>query len=250
LTDLSMTTTSAITRHWILNLARECRGRISDVVPFVEELHLNVRKVPGVTAEDYATVLLDLFDSGAIRVRSRDEEGSLAKRSDLEAVLHARLQLPPVSRMTFLRKKKPPTDPPAIIRDAPDLGWELTSQGGEEWESLALPDWNHFATILSDPESGEMWSSNFDLLMAELGWSRELNGVEIDRSSLNLELLHDYAITYWKNLPVVHHASFKCRWGEHGLSTDRPEPEWFQKWWRSRHEWYTAPWMLPGWPAA
>lgn len=245
-----MSTTSAIIRHWILNLARECRGRISDVVPFVEELHLNVRKVPGATASDYAAVFLDLFDSDAIRVRFRDEEGSLAKRSDLQAVLAARLQLPPISRMKFLRKNGPSTDPPAIIREAPDLGWELSSRGGEEWESLALPDWNRFANIVSDQESGEMLSSNFDLLMAELGWCRELNGVEIDRSTLNLEVVRDCAITYWKILPIVHHASFKCRWGEHGLLKGRPEPEWFENWWRSRHNWYTEPWMLSGRPPA
>jgi hypothetical protein len=244
-----MTTTSAITRHWILNLARECRGRISDVVPFVEGMHLNVRKVPGVTAYHYAAAFLDLFDTGAIRVRLRDEEGSLANRSDLEAVLQARLQLPPISRMTFLRKEGPSTVPPAIVREAPDLGWELSAHGGEVWETLAQPDWTHFATILSDQESGEMWSANLDLLMAELGWCRELNGVEIDRTTLSLEALHNYAITYWKVLPVVHHATFRSRWAEFGWPVQgRPEPEWFGDWFTSRGTWYKQPWMLVGWP--
>lgn len=221
------------------------------MVPFVEELHLNMRKVPGVAASDYAAVFLDLFDTGAIRLRLRDEEGSLANRSDLEAVLQARLQLPPISRMTFLGKKRPSTAPPAIVREAPNLGWELSAHGGEEWETLAQPDWMHFSTILSDQESGEMWSANFDLLMAELGWCGELNGVEIDRTTLSLEVLHDYAITYWKVLPVVHHATFRSRWVEFGWPVKgRPDPEWFGNWWRSRHNWYKQPWMLSGWPAA
>jgi hypothetical protein len=245
-----MSTTSAITRHWILNLARESRGRVSDVVPFVEELFLNVRGVPGVAATDYAAIFLDLFDSSAIRLRLTDEEGSTcANRSQLESVLEARLRLPPVSGRKTYRKDGPPILPPAIIRDAPDLAWELSPLGGEEWESMAQPDWNHFATVLSDPESGEMWSANFDLLMAELGWCRELNGIEIDRTTLKLEVLHDSAITYWKVLPVVHHATFCSRWVEHGWPVKgRPDPEWFRNWWRSRGDWYKEPWTLPSWP--
>ena len=39
-------------------------------MPFVEELHLNVRKVPGVAPAEYAAGLLDLFDSGAIRLKT------------------------------------------------------------------------------------------------------------------------------------------------------------------------------------
>ena len=248
-----MSTARAITRHWILNLAWECRRRVSDVVPFVEELHLNVSKVPGVAAIDYATVLLDLFDSGAIRLRLTDEEGKPhANRSDLEKVLEARLQLPPVSRMAFVGKKGPSSVPPAIVRQAPDLGWELSQRGGEEWETLAEPDWEHFAAILTGEESGEMWSANFNLLMAELGWCRELNGIEIDRATLSLEVLHDCAITYWKVLPVAHHATFHSGWVEHGWPPvkGRPAPNWFHNWWSSRDNWYKKPWMLPGWPAA
>lgn len=246
-----MTIISAITRHWILNLAWECRREISDVIPFVEEMHLNVSKVPGVTANDYAAALLDLFNSGAIKVRFKDEDGSLANRSDLEAALHTRLLLPPISGRRTHRRDGPPILPPAVIRDAPDLAWELSPLGAEEWESLAQPDWNRFATVLSDPESGEMWSANLDLLMSELGWSRELNGIDIDKATLSLQVLRDFAITYWKVLPVVHHASFKCNWIEHRWTVEgTPDPEWFRMRRTSRFDWYTKPWMLSGWPAA
>ena len=221
-------------------------------MPFVEELHLNVRKVPGVAATEYAGALLELLDSGAIRLRVIDgDEDSLANRSDLETILRARLQLPSISRMTFLSKKESSSSPPAIVREAPDLGWELSPLGGEEWETLAEPDWTHFAAILSDQESGEMWSANLDLLMAELGWSQELNGIDIDRTTLSLDVLNDFAITYWKVLPVVHHASFRSRWVDHGWPVKgRPGPEWFLSWWMSRDDWYKKPWILPGWPAA
>jgi len=247
-----MSTIIPIARHWILNLAWQFRGRVSDVVPFVEEQYLNVRKVPGVSAGDYAALFVDLFQSGAIRLRSTDEDQSyLANRSDLESVLEARLQLPPISGRKIYKKDGPPILPPAIVRNAPDLTWELSPLGGEEWESSAQPDWNRFATILSDPESGEMWSSNFDLLMGELGWCRELEGVVIDRTTLKLEVLHDFAITYWKVLPVVHHANFRCSWVDHGMGINgRPEPEWFRTWWTSRHDWFKNPWMLAGWPPA
>ncbi len=247
-----MTTTNSITRHWILNLACEHRRRVSDVVPFVEELHLNVRKVPGVAPAEYAAGLLDLFDSGAIRLKLTDDDGSsLANRSNLETVLQARLELPPESRKTFRNKGRSSGTSPTTACKVPDLRWELSEHGGEEWESLAQPDWMHFAAILTDQKSGEMWSANFDLLMAELGWCRELNGVEIERTTLSLEVLHDFAITYWKVLPIVHHAIFQSRWVEHGWQVKgRPEPKWFRNWWSSRSDWYKKPWLLPGWPSA
>ncbi len=68
-----MPVTNAIARYWILNLAIEFPRRLSNVVPFVEEEHLNVRKIPGVVPTDYAAMFLELFDSGSIRLRSPQE---------------------------------------------------------------------------------------------------------------------------------------------------------------------------------
>ena len=246
-----MSSIVATTRHWILNLACEIPCRVSDLLPVVKEERLNVIRIPGVQATDYAAALLKLFDSGEIRLRPRDEdESSSPTRAELNSVLEARLKLPPILR-TFGKNERQSGVSPSSVREVPDLSWELSLLGGEEWETLAQPDWTRFATILSDKESSEMWSANFDLLMAELGWCRELNGVEIDRTTLSLELLRDYAITYWKILPIVHHAVFRSKWVDHGWpEKGRREPEWFRKWWVSRSNWYRKPWTLSGWPTA
>ena len=55
-----------IVRRWILNLAIEGTRRLSDIVPYVESLHLNVRSVPGAATRHYSDAFLALFDAGLI----------------------------------------------------------------------------------------------------------------------------------------------------------------------------------------
>jgi hypothetical protein len=247
-----MPVTNAIARYWILNLAIEFPRKLSNFVPFVEEEHLNVRKIPGVAPTDYAAMFLELFDSGSIRLRSpsNDEEGEIAvSRSELESVLGARLLLPSVTSKIVMGPGRVRHSP--INTDgSPDFGWELTQAGGEEWEALAQPNWERFINFCTDARSGDAWSSNLDSLMTELGWCRELHCVEIDRKTLSLEVLHDYSITYWKVLPVVYHATFRSKWAEYWwLGKGTVVPKWFRDWWLSRSHWYKEPWALPSWPA-
>jgi hypothetical protein len=245
-----MSTTNAIARYWILNLAIEFPRRLSNFVPSVEEEHLNVRKIPGFAATDYVATFLELFDSSSIRLRPslNDEEGEIAVgRSELESILEARLQLPPVTS----KIKGPGRVRHSLSTDgSPNLGWELTQAGGAEWEALAQPNWERYVDICTDHQSGEAWSSHLDSLMTELGWCRELRCVEIDRKTLSLDVLHDHAITYWKVLPIVYHATFRSIWTEYWwLGKGTEAPKWFRDWWISRSHWYKEPWMLPDWPA-
>lgn len=247
-----MQSSQEIVRHWILSLAVEGRRRLSDFVPYVEEEHLNVRKIPGVSGSEYAATFLELYSSCSIRLGplSDDEHESALTHSDLGSVLEACLLLPPISRRTRLGKTQTGTLH-TLAPASPDLWWELTLRGGEEWEALAEPNWERYVEILTDQDSGEGWSANLDALMAELGWCRELNGVEIDRQTLGIEKLIDHQITYWKVLPFVYHARFRGKWVEdHWLTTAATELKWFQEWWHSRCDWCTKPWTLPIWPTA
>jgi hypothetical protein len=211
-----MEVSQGIVRHWLLNTAIEIPRKLSDLLPVVRGMLLNVPEVPDATPEAYASGVLALFDSGFIRIYfDGDSEGSETEASRLivESVLQRRLAAPadtPLSPPATRRS----VHPRRVAPDTSDLRWQLTALGGEAWETLARPDWNRYVTILTDEESGEAWSANLDLLMAEIGWCRELNGVEIDRNTVSLELLQNHPITYWKLLPVVHRAAFRCRWVE------------------------------------
>jgi hypothetical protein len=243
-----------VVQHWLLNTAIESPRTLSDLFPVVRGLHLNVLDVPGATQEDYASGVLALFDSGSIRMYfDGDEEGSEieACHSIVESILQRRLAAPAETTPNPHANRKT-IHPRRVTPDTSDLRWQLTAVGGEAWERLAQPDWNRYFTILTGGEQlGEAWSANFDLLMAVLGWCRELNGVEIDRTTINLEVLHDSPITYWKLLPVVHRASFESKWVESCWVYDRHDhPEWFHQWWISQGEWYKKPWKLPIWPNA
>jgi hypothetical protein len=249
-----MQVAQGIVRHWLLNTAIEIPRKISDFLPVVHGLRLNVLDVPGAIPEDYASGILALFDSGSIRVYfDGDAEGSETEvsRSILESVLQRRLAIP-VEISTSQHANRRSTYPRRVSPDTSDLRSQLTALGGAAWERLAQPDWNRFVTILTGgDEPGEAWSADFNLLMAELGWCRELNGVEIDRNTISVDLLYDHPITYWKFLPVVHRATFECRWVESHWPDGRiVPPEWFRQWWMSLSEWHTMPWKLPIWPNA
>jgi hypothetical protein len=248
-----MQVAQGIVRHWLLNTAIECSRKLSDLLPVVRGLLLNVLDVPGATPEDYASGVLALFDSGSIRMYfDGDAEGSETEacRSIVETVFQRRLAAPAATTLSPHANRRS-VYPRMVTPDTSDLRWQLTALGGEVWERLAQPDWNRYVTTLTGEESGEAWSANFDLLMAEIGWCRELNGVEIDRNTVSLELLYDHPITYWKFLPVVHRAAFECRSVESHWPDGRiVPPEWFHQWWMSQSEWYKKPWKLSIWPNA
>lgn len=240
-----------IVEHWILNLAIEGTRKLSDFLPVVKGMYLNVRDVPGCGANEYAEALLRLFDAGMLRLYfdiSQEEQIEPDRRS-IEAVIARRLQLPPTSRMSVRKGSRPPR---AITVAEPDLLMELTESGGCAWETLAEPNWNLYAQSLTDiphPKSdvltGEVWSANQDLLLAQLGWFQEINSGIIDRKTIRIEVLHDHLVTYWKRLPQVYRATFSCslseeRWGKIN------EPKWFRDWWG--REWYRHPWQLQEWP--
>lgn len=235
-----------IVQHWILNLAIEGRRKLSDFVPYVEDLYLNVPPVPGATPHYYGEAFLALFDAGLICcfLDKDDEERRIsADRSLVESVLAARLQLPQVTSRTRLRAPGP------VGSSSPDLIWELSPAGGGEWERLAQPNWERYVHALFGLAAGHAWSASLDSLMIEIGWCSELNHEEVDRRSLRLEVLHNYPIVYWKVLPVVYHAKFLCR-SVTGEQTELLErSKWFRDWWISRRTWYKEPWTRPNWPA-
>ena len=247
-----MPASQELIQHWILNTAIEFPGRLSDFVPFVESEFLNVGEVPGATPDEHAAAFHTLLDTGLVQafaIRNGDESETLLDRQTVEAIIQERLHLPHVSSRRRLGTKQPR---PSI--SAPDLRWKMTALGGDAWERLAQPDWNRYALTLTDipptdPLTGEIWSASRDLLMANLGWYRELNEATVVRDTIRVEALHNHPITYWKVLPLVYHASFSCT--DFFLSCGPTEqPEWFQQWWRSLDQWYKKPWEVPGWPTA
>jgi hypothetical protein len=245
-----MAASRELIQHWVLNTAIEFHLKLSDFVPFVESESLNVKEIPDATPADYAAAFLALLDVGfvcAYPVDTEDEEEDHAKmdRSAVENILEKRLQLPQVTSKTRVRKDQPrPSSKPLV----PDFRWKMTALGGDAWEKLAKPDWNRFVSTETDDQFGDIWSANRDLLMAELGWYRELNSVKVDRSTIRIEPLQNKAITYWKVLPLVFHATFFCTPDTDSRPTDWPR--WFRDWWISKNQWYNEPWDMPHWPSS
>ena len=252
--SLCMEAIQEIVQHWILNLAVEMARNIADFVPYVESLSLNVPPVPGVTPSQYCESFLALLDRGRIKcfeIAGNEGEKREVDRSLVESVIAARLQLPHVTSKRCVGMMGP------VGSSRPNLEWEMTTAGGEQWERPAQPNWERYVSACfgfsseeGSSETGDAWSTSLDTLMLEIGWCSEFNRVDVDRQSLNLAVLHDYPITYWKVLPVVYHLSFSCRSVGREQRDLRSEAKWFRDWWISRCAWHKEPWSVQGWPDA
>lgn len=243
-----MRASQELIQHWILNVAIEYHRKLSDFIPFVESESLNVKEVPGATPDDYASAFLMMLDAElvcafSVEADAGEEDQATMDRSTVEAILEKRLRLPRVTNKIRVRRDQPrPLSKPSV----PDLRWRITALGGGAWEKLAEPDWNRYVSTLTDDSSGEIWAADRDLLMAELGWYRELNSVVVDRATIRAMVLHNYAITYWKISPRVYHAAFSCAPDRDARPADWPR--WFRDWWLSKNRWHQEPWELPDWP--
>lgn len=212
---------------------------------------LNLREIPGITAQEYARNLMDLFDSGLIEMTSEFPDDITTTRSGLSRILDRFLALSPDVQPA------PFGGTPPAIRNRPDLqvDFSLTPRGGEAWEKLAQPQWDRFLNGFStdaedDPNEmvGDWFSPDRDLLIAFMGWLPELNHEQIRLESITWETLSDHQVLYWKQLPFVYHACFRVRTSEDRWTHYSP-PKWFQDWRICAQHWYQPPWELPGWPS-
>jgi hypothetical protein len=129
------------------------------------------------------------------------------------------------------------------------VDFKLTELGGEAWERVAEPEWGRFFTQFSDYKTGEITSPDLNLLMARMGWFRELSGERIQPDTVTLQTHSDYPILYWKRLPHVYQAVFSVEGAEPRWANGHSgEPKWFREWWSSTGYWHKEPWELPNWP--
>lgn len=243
-----------IVRQLLLDLVVEGPMGILNVLPVLQTEMLNVRKVPGSSAEGYSKELLALFEAGLVSMSSDDGHDDVSSPSAVSNLFERLLKVPSESAMPRKLRKRPDGSlylSPDSPRFDCQVSYKLTKAGGEEWEKRAAPDWNRLITQDCDFESGQLACSDLDRLMAQMGWFQELSERQIQLGTLSVEMQMDYPILYWKRLPKIYLASFSVkpaepRWpgGQNG------EPKWFREWWLSTTHWYTKPWELETWPTA
>jgi hypothetical protein len=240
----------AVTRHWLLNAVVECSHKLTRLFPVVDSQALNVHEVPGAKVEDYAAALLDLLETRMIVFKSESASDDLNTISGASRLLDRFL--------AFSQENPPPSGDWRAIRhfwqqprDIPVVRFGLAALGGEEWERVAMPNWDHFCTVSHDYETGDIISRNLDLLMARLGWFEKGEAeIRIDLDSVRIQKYPEYQALYWKVLPDVYRATFSLEraasgWDpwEHGKDS-----KWFTEWWLGGDMWYRKPWELPDWP--
>jgi hypothetical protein len=241
-----------LVNHWLLNTAIDFPRPLLHILPKVRDMTLNAKRVPGCLPDDYVKGLGDLYLSGHILFSSEDPRDDVKSASGVAPILTRFRDYsiePPEERYARGERKVDPRDP-----KIPRVELALTESGGALWEGVAKPAWDRFYDELSDYETGEMVSPDLTLLMARMGWFSELlNDTTIDIQSIKLEERSDYPVLYWKRLPHVYRATFKCqraeaRWKKFENSDCPIEPDWFRKWWPTTVTFYTNPWELPDWP--
>jgi len=233
-------------KHWLLDLAAESPVWLSQIFPLIDSEGLNVKPVPGCNAADYARGLVDLFDSGMIVLSSEVPEDEVQNRSGVKRILARFLKLasddPTLNQQGRLRPIYERNRLPGM-----QVSFKLTARGGEAWERIAEPDWNNILTVSMDRDSGDLCSPNRHLLMAFVGWYQEIGRQRIPPETIHWQTHTDFEILYWKELPLVYHASFTLQPADPRWSNQ--EPQWFLEWYISAITWHKKPWDLPGWPS-
>jgi hypothetical protein len=223
-----------VVKHWLLNLAINCPIHLPLLFPSFRSGALNARAIPHCPGDELARGLLDLFRSGMVTLSSESQEDDVTSHSGVSRVLDRFLALP-----TDHKHERFPRQPPAIR-----VSFALTALGGEIWEKVAEPDWTRLLDESSDLAETDICTANRDLLMAYMGWYEEINEARILTETAQWNTHKDFAILYWKRLPLVHHVN--CR-----LEVKPPSaaPDWVRDRYSSATRWYRKPWELSGWPS-
>lgn len=241
-----------VIKHWLLNLAVEAHVRLVRLFPEIDGVGLNAEEVPGCGTNDYASCLMELFDSGMIEFISEVPGDEVETKNGVWRVLQRFLNLSgddsSIYRDGHLLKARERYRLPGM-----QVRFKLTSRGGEAWEKNAEPKWGRFISVgtysaaQSQSEPGEVISANRDLVIAYMGWYPEVNREEIQLDTIKWQTHTDFEVLYWKRLPFVYHASFQVRPAE--ARWNGWEPQWLQDWWVSTRLWHKQPWELPNWPS-
>jgi hypothetical protein len=208
--------------YWFLDTAVEDVIGFSWVVPD-ERNCLAINRAPiNLNIAEIADILETLFQKGdLLAVLYADlnfSKGFIPSREQIEAGLEQRLGIN-------------------------NLGYFLTPQGGEKWESVSKPNWNKYFTGATGQQEGYLMSASKVLLETYLEMkclAREecyISGTEV------WETLIPWQATYWKSLPIGHKVHYQYR--EHDIiipsELDERYAEYQQanEWLSGIRKWYT-----------
>lgn len=234
---------SEIVAHWLLNSAVRRPVLLGEIFPLVRGQSLNVREIPGCRSQDYAEGLLGLIAQNMIKMRSELPEDDVNSAQGAARMLERFVSLSENDPMLQLKV----CEQVHLGHPTMKVSFAITEMGGQAWEKLAQPRWARFISCWTTSDGFcELFSPNYDLLIAYMGWFPEVNGERIRLQTVEWHAPEDFEVLYWRRLPLVYRATFTvdpadAAWGV-------VEPRWFEDWHRPIMQWYTYPWDLPGWP--
>ena len=214
--------------YWFLDTAVEEVIGFSWIVPNEQYGDLGINRAPlNLTVAEITDVLYGLFQKGDLLAITSSEtplykledfinRGFIPSKSEIESAIHQEI----------------------------NLGYFLTIQGGEKWESFSQPNWNlyweGYGNFLSgaDRKLLETYLALYHLI--DHGNTREsiIPGTEL------WETLTPWQVTYWKKLPVGYQVRYESRSVEFDESAKR-DPKLIElekqakSWCRSTRIWYT-----------
>ena len=114
----------------------------------------------------------------------------------------------------------------------------LTKKGGQYWEAFASPNWDYYIEEGFEPleevnyELGELIcsvKSNLDNFFKSLCYYN----YDVEKESIQWDILEPWEATYWKELPMGYRVRFKCSEKEINPLHKPIEPSWYyNKWYR------------------
>jgi hypothetical protein len=124
------------------------------------------------------------------------------------------------------------------------IAYLLTSQGGDKWSNLSIPQWNYYIEEVHQFEGGgfgQIIGIDRDfvqqyLKMLHYRWE----GVVIPGSEI-WDKITPWTATYWKTFSIGHRVRFRSDWKQMPEELrGRNAPKWVNEWFRTTVEsWYT-----------
>jgi hypothetical protein len=129
-----------------------------------------------------------------------------------------------------------------------NLGYQLTAQGGEKWESISNPNWELYYTPVYPEEiiKGEQcFMGGSRKILEEFLMFRLAHPFQsVNISSIKWEILEHWEATYWKTLPLGYQLSYSSENIPYSSQEDSIKDSAFSRLffdWKDRNKWYTDP---------
>ena len=206
--------------YWILETVVEGRFPVADLMDNDIDVTLN-KKGHGLTRTALLETLHRLIASGLISAEN-EVDGMISTHQHIERALNE-----PIRRIPRVGERK-------------RTYYQLTPEGGAQWEAFAAPDWEKYIyrtfQLPDDSEQviREVICADKTLLDRYFKSQCFYNAKHVSLATVEWDYIAPWDVTYWKQLEGAHRVRFQEQDETEAQNAKRyslPKPEWYCSLW-------------------